>query len=675
MIIEKNRHLNELIKLFDSLKPVTATELASFTNASIRTIKNDMKYLNEELKASEGCEIYAHKGKGYSIIIKNKEKVQKLQYKLKALCTLFGQHSIIDENRWLFIVQALLTFSEIKKEKLCDHLYLIESGIALHLANACTFLGSFGIEVHSNTKHGLFIKGKEQDIRSCIVEVAGSFYHEIEPLYHVYEFEKMIYPSIEVYKNIRHAFLKILRESKMSITDISTKKLAIHLCLLKERSKIKLVPEIEKNIQKEIKETYEYSLAQDIFQDETILSYLGKQDMIEIINFARLLIINRDIDLKTNKDINTLLPKYIIANQKIINNILDEMKKNSSYASIFLMDIMQRYETDFESLMLQLYLKYYFDRLGRQRLVTYIEDDEQVLSPMAKDISRIFIECLEKQYHQKIKSLEIQALAELNELILKNIRYKYMPLNLAIVSMHGRVIARNISQKLLSKYPDYIAKTEVFDLYEMRRINFNDFNAIVIHGNDAKGLSYPCKFVPFDHEESRIKNGSERLFDELFVDGYSKDILKFMKNLKNVIEDIHIESLTSFITLICYKYAKSEEDRKYLYTHILEREKILSYIYSNGIGVIPIDFKHTHKECFDIYKFDHAIISDNKYSIKYMIIICIDPKRSAQEIKEINRLIQMATYSQEILFNLILNSLKLDEIWIDVMKNQFLNIM
>ena len=101
MIIEKNRHLNELIKLFDSLKPVTATELASFTNASIRTIKNDMKYLNEELKASEGCEIYAHKGKGYSIIIKNKEKVQKLQYKLKALCTLFERDSIVHVNRQL----------------------------------------------------------------------------------------------------------------------------------------------------------------------------------------------------------------------------------------------------------------------------------------------------------------------------------------------------------------------------------------------------------------------------------------------------------------------------------------------------------------------------------------------------------------------------------------------
>lgn len=63
MIIEKNRHMNELTKLFRSSEAVTAEELASFTDSSVRTVKNDMKYLNEELLASEGCEIVSHKGK------------------------------------------------------------------------------------------------------------------------------------------------------------------------------------------------------------------------------------------------------------------------------------------------------------------------------------------------------------------------------------------------------------------------------------------------------------------------------------------------------------------------------------------------------------------------------------------------------------------------------------
>lgn len=74
MIIEKNRHMNELTKLFRSSEAVTAEELASFTDSSVRTVKNDMKYLNEELLTSEGCEIVSHKGKGYSIAIIDAEK-------------------------------------------------------------------------------------------------------------------------------------------------------------------------------------------------------------------------------------------------------------------------------------------------------------------------------------------------------------------------------------------------------------------------------------------------------------------------------------------------------------------------------------------------------------------------------------------------------------------------
>lgn len=675
MIIEKNRHMNELMKLFRSSEAVTAEELATFTDSSVRTVKNDMKYLNEELMTSEGCEIISHKGKGYSIVINDAEKADALQYRLMVLRALFGYRSIIDTNRWLFIVQTLLAYSEIKKEKLCDALYLSESGIAPHLAKACDFLESFGIDVHSNAVHGLFIQGKEQDIRSCLVEVASSSYHEIELMYSVPEFEKMIYPNIETYQEVRHAFLKVLRESKMSVTDIASKKLATHLCLLKERSRLGLIPEIKIDMQKEIQETYEFSLAEDIFKDTVIFSYLGEQKKIEIINFARLLIINRDIDLKSDRDLETILPRYIIANQKIIKKVLNTLKKNSAYKSIFAMDIMQRYERDFESLMLQIYFKYYFDRLSKQRLVTYIEKDEQLLSPVAKDIARTCIECLQQEYQQPILSIETQALAELMELILKNVKYQYHRLHIALSSMNGRIVGKNIRQGLISKYSDYISGMEVFDLYEMRRIKFEDYDAILIHGTDALYFNYPCKFVGYEALDSRIRNGSEKLFDDLFVDGYSKNILQSMKNLMNVFDDVHVESVESFFTLMCYKYARSDADRKYLYAHITEREQILSYVYSNGIGVIPIDFDHTGKECFDIYRFDHSLTDDNEYIVKYMVVMCVNPRRSPQEIKEINCLVQAEIHSQESLGSLIQDSEILEETWRDVMKNHFLNGM
>lgn len=75
MIIEKNRHMNELMKLFRSSEAVTAEELATFTDSSVRTVKNDMKYLNEELMTSEGCEIISQE-KSVSVMLVERKNTQ-----------------------------------------------------------------------------------------------------------------------------------------------------------------------------------------------------------------------------------------------------------------------------------------------------------------------------------------------------------------------------------------------------------------------------------------------------------------------------------------------------------------------------------------------------------------------------------------------------------------------
>lgn len=672
MIIEKNRHMNELLYLFNLSTIATAEELASYTNSSNRTIKNDIKFLNEELK-EDGCEIISHKGKGYRIVIHNEEKAEALKYKVEVLNCLFGDKSIIDTSRWLFIVQKLLTLSEIKKEQLCESLYLSESGIAPHLVKACSFLNSFGLEVQSNGIRGLFIKGKEQDIRSCCVEVASSSYHETELLYPVDEFEKMIYPSYDIYQNVRHAFLKILRESKVSVSDISSKKLATHLCLIKERSNSGFHPKIKKSMQQEILQTYEYSLAKSIFKDSTICSYFGLQEELEIMNFARLLIINRDIDLQSQKDAETILPKYIIENRKITKHVLGNMKNNSSYKTIFSMDIIQRYEIDFESLFMQIYFKHHFDILSKERLVTYMEKEEQLLSPMAKDISRNCIELLEKEFMHPIQTLESQSIAGLIDLILQIIQYHYHKLNLSMTSLQGRAIGKIIKNNLMDKYSNYISNIEVYDLYEMRKLNFENYSAVIIHGKTSLYFSYPCKFVALEPFDAQVTNINEKLFDDLIIDSYSKKILKFIKEKISIYENVQTESIHSFFSLISYKYAKSDTDRNFLYNHIINREKITSYIYNNGIGVVILDYDHTGKEFFDIYGFEHSIRSENDYLVKYIVVLSIDSNRPPQEIKEINKLIQENILSPDILTTLIKDKNSLDITWRKIMKNHFLS--
>lgn len=63
MIIEKNRHMNELMKLFRSSEAVTAEELASFTDSSVRTVKDgDFVVIDDDFNVvhtySRGVSVY-----------------------------------------------------------------------------------------------------------------------------------------------------------------------------------------------------------------------------------------------------------------------------------------------------------------------------------------------------------------------------------------------------------------------------------------------------------------------------------------------------------------------------------------------------------------------------------------------------------------------------------------
>ena len=215
MRIEKNRHITEMIILYDSEVPVTAEYLAYKTFSSIRSVRNDISWLNNELKLQGAIQIISHKARGYSIQIIDEYKSKELYYKLLVLDSLYTNRSVLDTNRWLYVVQTLLTYESIKKETLCEKLYISETTLSGTLLKVSEFLNSFHISVKSASNKGLYIDGKEQDLRSCIVEVACSSYHDTELLYPVVQFDTMIYEHAETYKEIRHALLKIIEKVKL----------------------------------------------------------------------------------------------------------------------------------------------------------------------------------------------------------------------------------------------------------------------------------------------------------------------------------------------------------------------------------------------------------------------------------------------------------------------------
>lgn len=679
MRIEKNRHITEMIILYDSEVPVTAEYLAYKTFSSVRTVRNDISWLTNELKLQGAIQIISHKARGYSIQIIDEYKSKELYYKLLVLDSLYTNRSVLDTNRWLYVVQTLLTYESIKKEILCEKLYISETTLSGTLLKVSEFLNSFHISVKSASNKGLYIDGKEQDLRSCIVEVACSSYHDTELLYPVIQFDTMIYEHAETYKEIRHALLKIIRESKIAVSDISSKKLATHICLIKKRVHGNKSLELSEELKDEICKTYEYDLAKEIFSDKTVSLYLGKQSDIEIINYARLLIINRDIDLRHTNDYDYMQACYIIENRRIFKKIREKMY-NTLYRSFFKLEMIRVYEEDYESLLLQIYLKNRFDYANKERLVTYVEGDMRHISPFAKEITRIMLEYLEEEYHTSINGIEVQGIASLTDYIFKRVKYSYKKLRLATACMEGRTVANQIKESIVDHYRDYIEANDVFNLYEMRKIKFEDYDALIMQSNfrdnqkEYQYFSYPIKMIPYVGLDTTEKHTSEKLFESLFLSGYSREQLVHICNITNILSGINITSYNMLFEVLSYKYGKTDTDQKYLYEHLITRNGILSYTYETGVALINFDYDHTEKEFVDVYSVTHSSLRNNVFEIRYVIAVCINENLNISEIKQINRMLQMIVNDQKNIEELIDNPrLTWEKLWVEILKNSFVN--
>ena len=133
-------------------------------------------------------------------------------------------------------------------------------------------------------------------------------------------------------------------------------------------------------------------------------------------------------------------------------------------------------------MQLMLYYKYRFDSTKKDILVTYSEGNESLISPIPMEMARIMIMALEKASGQKIRDPVISAYAQLFEKMLKKVTYPYRKLRLVACSTEGLVYTQNMIESILSRYQRYIASAEAYVLYEMRKLDFSKYDALIHSG-------------------------------------------------------------------------------------------------------------------------------------------------------------------------------------------------
>lgn len=668
MKIEKNRHLIILKTLIENDTVfVTSELLAEKCMSSVRTIKNDIKALDSDLQNEGIAYINSKASKGYQIIPTDNDLYQSLKESVQVHDLVFRRTTIEEMNRRLFILQKMLSNNYVKIDDLCNELYLSRSSLTKDMGWVIRFLKSYHVKAVSVPGKGYRIDGKEQDIRSAMIEVFCSQYHDIEMLYPVDEFADAF--ETDLYEDIRHEILKVIRESEISISDIATKKIATHLCLINDRRKQGKTIEFNGKESGMIRESYEFLLSKQIMNLPIISRHVAV-DETEEVNLARLLMINKDIDLRESTDASHISADLLNEASHIMDDYIQEYGVKYQY-SVFISDHFAKYRKDIESIILRILYRNKLDYTDKYRLITYTENRETSFSPVAMEYARLLMQYLEGYFGQSIRGEESRVFAQIFQFILKSIRLDVTGLRLAVFSMEGRTAAELMKEELTEYFSGLISKADVFNLYEMRRIDFSQYDA-AISSWDVAYYVYPLPLISYpgtDRKEDRIK-----LFKELFIHSFSDQAVKDLEQVIKYYPDVKIADYMEMIRIAAKKYSNNKEQMEQMIQKAVRRFSTLSYYNAgSGVSTIFLDYADTGKEILDIYQPEKTVYWGTGLEIRYFLVLCLNPAHSLSDIRIMDAMVQKLSSDSRNLRRLIKSGTDvLRKIYSEVLMAQYL---
>ncbi|MGG5373126.1 BglG family transcription antiterminator [Enterococcus sp. AZ196] len=174
----KDRTVKILRIFITSDYPVTLAKLEEEFHTSARTIRNELREINQFLAAEKIPEIKNLRKRGYQLILSSEEK--------KAL---LKQIDLVNDERYLDresrIFDLILSFSLGKKATFLyqkeEEYQISKSSLDEDMRRVRNILTEYGIEVLSVPKQGIILQGAERSIRTMIYDIINNSVGVIAP--------------------------------------------------------------------------------------------------------------------------------------------------------------------------------------------------------------------------------------------------------------------------------------------------------------------------------------------------------------------------------------------------------------------------------------------------------------------------------------------------------------
>ncbi|GFP76442.1 BglG family transcription antiterminator [Clostridium fungisolvens] len=656
MNVEKKRVLKIFYLIATSSEELSSCELAKRIGVTERTIKSDIKQVRD-FALDNGAVIKSRRGSGYWIEVFDSDKIQAI---VEQLVIHFAYDSSLSdlssEKRSNDILRKIIAQDGyVKLDDIAYELYLSRSSIKNEIKEARKVLESFNLGFETKPGFGSRIKGSEFDKRLCMLMLFEIYYHKAVLMFNHTQLMNYFECEDDVRNDIRHSFLKVLRESSCHIMDDYTQRIARYLILLRNRYKAKYYISFNPEKKVLLKSFKQYKIACDIIDE--LKKYGGYDvDENEILALEVFLLIWADIDSTSD-----LAGDY----GEVYFEALTQLEKISER-------IRQEYSIEFFNCewdkkifltgLIPIILKIKLNCEKNDMKSSVLFNDSVRLSPLSIKLSYSAIELLNEQYNTKNSFASHLIIAYRIYIIISKVKYDYSPIRMIICSMHGIEVARSIKNSIINKYSEkYFAKLDLYELYEMRALKYDDY--------DAVALNYPYFSYKYDWTFVLIEliptdNQLQELYNKVILQGYQlKQFLEFFNFNKNfVFRDFNFESMESFINLISFKHGKESK-----FIHNIEyelNECVIKSIY-NKTCILFINHQYVDHNIFEIYQLNE-IKNINGEEISHIIVLSVDFNHSIKAFKFIEQLSHQLVIDRETIY-LLTESEKLDNI-IDIVR-------
>ena len=258
----------KIIKILsDSREPVSSLALSQEIGCSTKTIQNEIKYINRELKNGK---IVSIRGIGYKIECDIED---------------IDINNICDYDRVEYIIKKLVNINNntIKLEDLADHMYVSLSTIKNDLKEVKKILDEHNLKIISKHKQGICIDASEENIIKFII----SYSNKLDNKLNINDF--LSEDIIDNIINIKNMILDTLNNENMILTDNEFKSLVNYISVYLSRNNINQLNCIEKYIK-----DYKYKMQKQIDEHEKDLILKSIKEFCINLNLVTSINISND---------------------------------------------------------------------------------------------------------------------------------------------------------------------------------------------------------------------------------------------------------------------------------------------------------------------------------------------------------------------------------------------